>query len=167
MASAISDKSPPFFDKNKDNYSKWKKKLTLWQTITDVDQKKQGGLITLKLDDETQELVLESISATDISSDEGAQKVIDYLDGLYQKDKSTTEFEIYEEFEIYRRPNNLKMKDFITEFEKRWKRTSSQGTALSDNVLAYRLLKSANLNPRKEELLRATVTSMSYKAVKD
>ena len=163
----FTDRTPPPFDKYKDDYSKWKKKLTLWQSITDTEKKKQGGLITLRLDDETQELVLESIDAGELAGEEGAKKVTDYLDKLFQKDKSTTEFEIYEEFEAYKRPYNLTMGEYINEFERRWKKTNSKGTALSQNVLAYRLLKSANLTDKDEQLLKATVKEMTYDGVKD
>ena len=163
----FTDRTPPPFDKYKDDYSKWKKKLTLWQSITDTEKKKQGGLITLRLDDETQELVLESIDAGELAGEEGAKKVTDYLDKLFQKDKSTTEFEIYEEFEAYKRPYNLTMGEYINEFERRWKKTNSKGTELSQNVLAYRLLKSANLTDKDEQLLKATVKEMTYDGVKD
>lgn len=169
MASSgtFSDRSPPPFDKHKDDYSKWKKKLSLWQAITDIEKNKQGGLITLRLDDETQELVLESIDTAELTGEEGAKKVTDYLDKLFQKDKLKTEFEMYEEFEQYKRPYDLKMSEYINEFERRWKKTNSKGTQLSQNVLAYRLLKSANLTEENERLLKATVKEMTYDGVKD
>ena len=124
-------------------------------------------MITLRLDDETQEAVLDTIEAADLASQEGPKKVTDLLDKIFQKDKSTTEFEMYEEFESYRRPKQMKMGKFINEFERRWNKTNSKGTQLSQNVLAYRLLKSANLTKKEEQLLRATVTAMTYDGVKE
>ena len=166
-AMAFTEKTPPPFNKSKDDYGKWKKKLSLWQTITEVDKKKQGGLITLRLDDDTQESVLESVSGEDLAKDTGAASVLAHLDTVFQKDVAVTEMEIYEEFESYKRPENLSIKEFLCEFEKRWKKTQSKGTALSTNVLAYRLLKSANLPSEKQELVRTTIKDTSYNSMKE
>ena len=67
MAS-FTDKTPPSFDKKVDNYEKWKRKLVLWQHVTDVAYEKQGCLIILRLDDDTQDTILELLSSADIKS---------------------------------------------------------------------------------------------------
>ena len=76
----FTEKTPPAFDKEKDNYIKWKKKFNLWRSITDVEKVKHGGLLTLRLDDNTQESVLETVSSEDLKKDTGADAVIIHLD---------------------------------------------------------------------------------------
>ena len=60
MAS-FSDKIPPPFDKRQDDYVKWKRKLKLWQEITDVPKEKCGMHVLLRLDDDTQEAVQDEL----------------------------------------------------------------------------------------------------------
>ena len=55
MASAFSDKTPPSFNRNIDDYTKWRRKFNIWQTVTDVVKAKQGGMTVLRLDDDTQD----------------------------------------------------------------------------------------------------------------
>ena len=99
--STFSERSPPPFDKNKDNYPKWKKKFNLWQTITVLEKEKRGSILVLRLDDETQESVLESVSSEDLQSNQGVDKVITYLDSVFLKDTWFTELQLYEDFENY------------------------------------------------------------------
>ena len=163
----FSERSPPSFDKNRDDYPKWKKKFNLWETITEVEKKKRGSILVLRLDDETQESVLDSVSSEDLQSNEGANKVITYLDSVFLKNTQFTEFQLYEDFETYRRPDTYSMDKFIDEFEKRWTKTKNKGTQLSENVLAYRLLKSANLSETQQQLLIATVQDNTYEGMKN
>ena len=153
MASVYSVKTPPSFDRTVDDYVKWKRKFELWQTVTDVEKKKQGGLVLLRLDEGTQDIILEKVTTDDVKEDDGIDKVIAQLDALCDRDAAVTAYEKYEHFESYVREEGRSMSDYIAEFEKRWNRTRSSGTQLSDNVLAYRLLKSANLSIQKEELI--------------
>ena len=156
--------TPPSFNKDTDNYSKWKKKLDIWLNITDIAKVKRGGLIILRLDDETQEKVLENIASEEISSEEGAKKVVDQLDTIFKEDASLTAFECYEAFETYSRPHSASIKDYLDEFQKRLKKVQTKsGTTLGDAVLAYRLLRSANLSESDTKLVRATTDEMTYR----
>ena len=57
----LSDKFPPTFNRSVDDYNRWKKKLSLWQSVTEVPKKRQGGMVVLSLDENTQENVLEHL----------------------------------------------------------------------------------------------------------
>ena len=144
--SSFSEKTPPAFDKKMDVYSKWKKKFTIWQSITDVADTKQGGYLILRLDDSTQEAVLESVSTNDIKTDQGVTKILPALDKMFEVDKSVTAYEAYEDFECYKRPANLSIKDYCAEFQSKLAKVQTDGTTLGDPFLAYLLIKSANLS---------------------
>ena len=159
---AFSEKTPPAFNRNSDDYSKWRKKFEVWQSITDVEKKKQGGLLTLRVDDITQDEILESLSTEELKDDEGATKVLVILDGKFQKDKSISAYETYEEFEKYRRPDNVSITEYCAEFERKLAKVKAQGSLLSTEVLAYRLLKSANVTASQEQLIQATIDKIDY-----
>ena len=72
--------TPPHFNEEVDNYTKWKRKFKLWQSVTDVNKAKQGGLLTLGFNQRIQEYILDVLSVIDISSEDGASKVIHQLD---------------------------------------------------------------------------------------
>jgi hypothetical protein len=159
---SFSEKTPPQFNGQTDDYSKWKKRFKVWQGCTEVTKAKQGGLVVLRLDDNTQDAVLESVTYGQIKEEDGVDKVITKLDSMFQKDPTFTAFEVYEEFEKYRRPENLPINQYLSEFEKRLSKVKANGTNMSDDVLVYRLLKSANLKESEEQLVKMTVDEMKY-----
>ena len=81
---------------------------------------------------------------------------------MFKKDDSITAFELYEEFESYKRPNNISITTFCSEFQKRLSKVKASGTTFSEHVLAFRLLKAANLNKSEEQLVKATIDKMDY-----
>ena len=162
MASAFSEKTPPAFNRNSDDYSKWRKKFEVWQAITDVAKEKQGGLLTLRLDDVTQEEIYEEVTTDELKAEDGATKVLNKLDGKFLKDKSLSAYETYEDFEKYKRPENVSITDYCAEFERRLAKVKAKGTQISTEVLAYRLIKSANVTASQEQLIKATIDKIDY-----
>ena len=156
----FSDKSPPPFNSSTDDYSKWKQKFKLWKEITEVDKKKQAALMTLRLDDTTQEAILEVMTHAQMKEENGADTLVGHLDKMFKKDESITAFELYERFESYQRPAELSIKEYCAEFQKLLSKVKASGTQLADHVLAYRLLKSANLSDTESQLVKATISKM-------
>ena len=54
---------------------------------------------------------------------------------------------------------------FYIEFDKRLNKTKKLGTTMSDDLLAYRLIKSANLSEQDEKVVKATC-KLTYDDVK-
>ena len=164
---SLSDETmnPPSFDRKVDSYAKWKRKLGLWLNITDIAKTKLAALIILRLDDDTQDVVLDVLREEDIMSEGGVEKVLDELDNIFQIDPCITAYEDYKEFVSYQRPEYLSVNEFCRQFERKLKKVESAGTKLADNVLAYKLLKSASLERNNELLIKAIVTEMKYAEV--
>ena len=101
-----------------------------------------------------------------ITDKKGVKIIIDRLNKIYKKDELTQKYNAVEVFETYRQQPNLTIRDFLTEFEKRHHKNKSYGITISDEVLAYRLLKAANLPTRDEQLVKATITELKYDSVK-
>ena len=162
MAAAFSEKSPPSFNRATDDYTKWKTKFNLWREITDVAVEKRTTLMVLRLDDDTQEAILDLMTTAQMKANDGADKLIEHLDKMCKKDESVAAYELYEKFESYYRPAELPIKEYCAEFQKHLAKVKSSGTQLSDPVLAYRLLKSANLSDNETQLVKATIGKMDY-----
>ena len=163
MASA-NQKAPPIFEKGAD-YVKWIKKLKIWLKLTSLEAAKQGPAVLFALFDEAQDAVLE-LEESKIAAATGVANIIECLDKLYLKDKTQTAFDALEAFESYQRPADLSINEFCNEFEKRYNKTKSYGTTMSDDVLAYRLLKSANLPESQQQLAKATIDELKYDNMK-
>ena len=54
----------------------------------------------------------------------------------------------------------MSIQAYLNELDKRFFKTKSHGTVMADEILAYRLLKSANLSSYHEELVKATMRDL-------
>ena len=89
------------------------------------------------------------------------KKLIEKLDSLYLEDINQSAYAAYESFEMYRRPKDMNMKEFLNNFERLYNKLKVYQMELPDGVLAYRVLKSANLSEENEKLARATITTLN------
>lgn len=60
----------------------------------------------------------------------------------------------------------MNMVEYINEFEKRYNKIKAHNMELPTAVLAYRLLKSANISSKKQQLVRATLGSLTFDNMK-
>jgi len=162
MSNHFSSKTPPAFNRRTDDYDKWKKKFRIWQSITDEENTKQGGLLVFQLDDYTQDTILELVTVDDIKQENGAEVIIGKLDIMFKKEDSITAYEIYEEFKSYRRGANVSIADHCREFQRRLSKVIATDTKLAEPVLAFKLLKSSNLTAVEEQLIMATINKMTH-----
>ena len=159
-----SNKISPALSKYK-TYDDWIKALSIWVKFTDLE-KKQGPAVFLSLEGEAQEAVLELDEAL-ITTDDGVKHITKRLDGLFKKDEQLKKYEALEAFESYKRSSSTSMQEFLNEFTRRYNKTKSHGTTMSEDILAYRLLKSANLSEQHEQLAKATANDLKFDVMKD
>ena len=95
------------------------------------------------------------------------KNIIDHLDKLFKKDETFQKYQALEAFDTYRGSTSSSIQKFLNEFEKRYNEIKSFETTKSDDILAYRLLKSANLPEQHEQLAKATVSDLKYDLMKD
>ena len=84
-------------------------------------------------------------------------KIVSRLNKIYKKDELTQTYNALESFEKYKRQDNTTIRNFLTELEKHFHETRSYGTIISDNLLTYHLIKSANLITLDEQLAKAII----------
>ena len=101
MSATFSVKTPPPFNAKTDDYCKWKKKFEIWESITEVAETKRGGLLVLRLDDDTQDDILEQVTSDQLKAEDGAKTVITKLDKMFKKNESMRAYEIYDRIQKY------------------------------------------------------------------
>ena len=146
-------------------YSDWKYEIQIWEKFTSYEKKKRGPALFLSLTGSARDAARE-IPLEEIDKDDGMSKLLTKLDELYLKDENNTAFEAYESFESYQRPSDMDMTTYINAFERLYQKAKNFKFELPDGVLAYRLLKSANLSSEHEQLARATLPSLTYANMK-
>ena len=165
MASSYNpNKSPPNISDSA-NYEDYKKMLQVWSKFTNLSKEKKGMAVFLTLKGADQEAVLE-LDTEDIASENGFENVIARLDRLYLKDETLQKYKAFEDFEQMKRSSDTPINDFILKFEKAHHKLKTYGTIISDDLLAYRLLKAANLGDADEKLAKGTA-KLEFEAMKD
>ena len=61
----------------------------------------------------------------------------------------------------------MSIQTYLNEFDKRLFKTKSYDNVMSDDILAYRLLKSVDLSSYHEELVKAAIPDLQYDIIKD
>lgn len=158
-------KSPPEFSEER-GYEHYKKELQVWQLLKVCSKKEEGPLIFRTLTGRAKSAVID-LSVAEIGGDDGLDKILARLDGLYLADKNQRIFQALDTFEKYRRPSSMTMSNFILEFQKLHNTVSTYKCIYPDGVLAYRLLKAASISSEHEQLCRATIGTgeWSYKTL--
>ena len=105
------------------------------------------------------------IKVKDLNSEDGVDILIKKLKSLFSKDTNQAAYLAYK-FESLKRPVDRNISDFINEFERLYNNNKKYEIELPAGVLAYRLLKSADIAEDKQQLARATMTSFSYDCMK-
>ena len=92
------------------------------------------------------------------------KKILTRLNEIYKKDKLTQKYNALEAFETYKYRPTSKIKDFSN---KKFLKIKYCRTTISDNLLAWRLLKSTNFIIWDARLVKATlITKLKYDSVK-
>ena len=161
----FSEDTPPSFNRSCDEYQKWKRKFAVWRTVTERPVSKQGGLLILSLDDVTQSEVLDLIDISEIKKKKGVHKILNVLDDKFQKEASITAYEAYQQFESCTRSAEVSILNHCDDFNRKYLKVKNGGNHLTENVLALKLLQSANLSDYEVTLIKATVPELSYDEV--
>lgn len=146
-------------------YTHWKKMIIKWCKITKVTKKNQADTIILTLPMTAQNLALQ-IPEEDIEEDDGVKKLLEKLDEVYDKNTNQKIWTAYEEFEQFRRGPSTGIAKFLGEFDSKVSELKALDINLPESLLAFRLLKAADLNDDKRTIVRATCKEMTLKDMK-
>ena len=148
-------KTPPVM-RDDLSYKDWKSDIEIWSDFTDIEDEKKGGAVFLTLTGKAQQTVRAAVTRDNLKTATGLKNVLAALDALYLKDELSTGFAAFEDFTSYRRPVSTSVQDFMVEFNIRSMRCEQYDMKLPDGVLAYYLLKCANLTGEQTNICKAT-----------
>lgn len=162
----------------KESYVNFKKEVNLWKSITNINEEKQAGSLLLKLPEKAKSVALDmsieelqkgvSITVNDqVVQKTGVECLLDMLDKIYMEDVAKEKFNSYDAFRKLERKSKQSMKDYILDFEKAVKRLKEYEIDLPPPVLAYELLRSANVSDYRYSVAVAIVGDLTYENMKD
>ena len=157
---------PPQLSKDT-TYENYKKELDIWKLLKSCSEEEQGPIVFRTLTGKAKSAALE-LTTQEIGAKDGLSKILGKLDRLYLADDNQRTCAILEKFESFKRSSTQTMSSFILEFEGLHNQLKNYGCTYPDGVLAFRLMKNANMSQDHERLCRATVETnkWSYQAVK-
>ena len=160
---------PPPFLEGKGSYENYKKELEIWQLMKTCSAEEQGAIVfrSLRNNEKAKNAALE-LTAQQIGSKDGLELILGKLDKVYLGDENLRIITSLDQFENFKRSPSVDMTTFLLEFERLHGKLKSHQITYPDGVLAYRLMKAANISHEHEQLLRATVETgkWSYNSVK-
>ena len=143
----------------KDKYNTWRKEMKIWELVTSLDKAKRALMVFLSLEGKAREAVLELDTAV-LNSEDGMKKLDEKLDTLFLEDINQSAFRAYKTFENYQRPPGTSLEDFLIEFGRHVAKLKNFNILLPEPALAFRALKSANIPPDNEKLVKAIVSEL-------
>ena len=82
----------------------------------------------------------------------GMKTLISFMDEIYKKDDLSVAYEVYTEFNRFKRNGTISMENYVIEFEKLYNKTCKYKMTLPKSVLAFKLL-GANLDHKDRQLI--------------
>ena len=139
------------------SYELYKQELLAWREVTEVCRSKQGIVIALTLPNEVpfkvKENVLNNLSLDELKRENGLDTLIQYLDVYLEKDDLSDRFEKYEDFENFQRTNGQNIREFIADFDSRYRKLWKMSINLPPEILAFKLLKTVNITKHQKMLV--------------
>jgi hypothetical protein len=154
--------NPPVFNSEVKSYERYKQELLAWNEITELPAAKRGIAIALSLPegDKTRirEKVWDEITLDKLKVDGGFKELTNFMDLKLGKDELEDSLEKFESFEDYQRTDE-DITQYIDNFDSRYQKIDKKGMKLPEPILAFKLLRRANLT-KEEKLL--VLTGMDY-----
>ena len=81
---------------------------------------------------------------------------------LYAKEINTLAYMVYDQFENFKRPNEMTIVNYINELKHLNNKICQLDMVLPTGVLEYKVLNNADISSEKKQLIRATVRTLTY-----
>ena len=109
-----------------------KESVEIWNSFTDLEEKKRAPAFFLSLDKKTKQAVSQLKSA-EISAENGLQKIIEKTDEVYVSDRNTRAYGAFQKFYECEREEWETLEDFNVKFEGKYDAMDEYDMGLLDS----------------------------------
>ena len=141
------------------NYELFKKEINIWEKITSIEKDKQGLHVLLNLPGKDRDphgikdKLLEVCDIDDLGKDDGLKSLLATMDKYLGKDDLEDAWDRFQCFEDCKKSPSESWFDYITNFDNNYERIKSKGITLPASILAFKLLKGADLNDEERLII--------------
>ena len=156
---------------SKELYPLWKRKVEAWQILTEQSKENQAIQLALKIKCETiAQTVFSKLTTAQMNTEDGVKILINQLDKICLANSVEGVFTAIEKLEQFHRPPGMTIVSYLEEFERlkgmidEHMPLNEDGTGKRDcvdSILAFRLMKQANLVESEELMVRAHVKDLT------
>ena len=152
---------PQAFISIKKTYATYEKDLKRWTTLTTLAPEKQANMVIhfIPDDDPIKEKIDTQMTDEELSCKEGITNLLKFLAEIYKTDDMGEAYDNYVEFVKLRRKPGVSIKTFISEWENSYHKVKNNGCEMSDMVLAFNVLDTADLSEMDRKLV---LTGVNY-----
>ena len=164
-ASGFSLKIPPRMQ-GVENYESWKADLDMWSELTDLEPEKRAFAVHLVLEGAAR-IASGELGKAVLGKKDGLDKLIEKLDQLFLKDKSTRQYATFRQCYNVKRDSSQSVEEFITKFEQILFKMNKLEMKLPDAVAAFMLLEASNLSENDSKLVLSGIKEVSLDNMKE
>ena len=154
---------PPTFISENKSFDVYKKDLKRWSRLTSLDKKLQAEMVVYKLENHPsriQEKITTQLGDQLEDNENGIDVLLEFLEGIYQKDSMADAWDKYTSFEKFKFDNKISLKQFLADWENQYHKLKNVGCEYSDMILAFKLLDSCRLSAVDQKFV---LTGVNYK----
>ena len=139
---------PPEFITEKGSFRQYKRDLERWARCTSVPKKNQADIILLHIPKHhpMKERLDDEIGTEIVDNERGMELLIKTLETIYGADEVLESYFRFRDLELKQRSVGQDILEYISEWESLYLRAKDKGVTLQENVKAFKLLMSTNLD---------------------
>ena len=144
----------PEFDR--ENIQMYLDELTMWAMVTEVEKKKQGPLVWMSLPkndpSNIKQFINDSIGVTDLSKDDGIDKLIEAMKKAFQEEGEIEAFSKWKEFDKVKRKEE-EVRTFVNRFNTAYNAISRKQITIPPGTRSFILVQKASISEKLERLV--------------
>ena len=134
------------------NYELWKLQTQAWTIVTELSKEKQAVAVALNFPDDKRKIkekVFGELELDVLNSENGMGVLFEFLDKYLLEDELMNSWNKFEDFEKFERKPGQNIREYVADFDFKFRKLEKLHIKLPPEILAFKLLKNANL--RKQE----------------
>ena len=148
------------------NYELWKLQTQAWTVVTELSKEKQAVAVAMNLPEvdkrKIKEKVFGELELDVLNSENGMSVLFEFLDRYLLEDEPTNKWNKFEDFEKFERKPGQNIKEYVADFDLKFRKLEKLHIKLPSEILAFKLLRNAHLS-KQERMIVLTGVNFAEK----
>ena len=148
------------------SYELWKLQTQAWKVVTELSKEKQAVAVALNLPEDDKRKIKEKVfgelELDVLNCENGMGVLFEFLDRYLLEDELMNSWNKFEDFEKFERKHGQNIREYVADFDLKFRKLEKIHIKLPSEVLAFKLLRNANLS-KQERMLVLTGVNFAEK----